>query len=43
MIYLKNYKEEEIAIGFIDEARPQNTANTVKTSNDAYRAIVAII
>ena len=23
-------KEEEIAIGFIDEARPQNTANTVK-------------
>ena len=26
----KGIKEEEIAIGFIDEARPQNTANTVK-------------
>ncbi len=26
----KGVKEEEIAIGFIDEARPQNTANTVK-------------
>ncbi len=26
----KGIKKEEIAIGFIDEARPQNTANTVK-------------
>jgi len=26
----KGIKEDEIAIGFIDEARPQNTANTVK-------------
>ena len=26
----KGIKEEEISIGFIDEARPQNTANTVK-------------
>lgn len=26
----KGINEEEIAIGFIDEARPQNTANTVK-------------
>jgi transposase len=26
----KGIKEEKIAIGFIDEARPQNTANTVK-------------
>jgi transposase len=26
----KGIKDEEIAIGFIDEARPQNTANTVK-------------
>ena len=26
----KCIKEEDIAIGFIDEARPQNTANTVK-------------
>jgi transposase len=26
----KGIKQEEIAIGFIDEARPQNTANTVK-------------
>jgi hypothetical protein len=26
----KGIKEEEIALGFIDEARPQNTANTVK-------------
>jgi len=26
----KGIKEEDIAIGFIDEARPQNTANTVK-------------
>jgi transposase len=26
----KGIKEEEIAIGFIDETRPQNTANTVK-------------
>jgi hypothetical protein len=26
----KGIKEEEIAIGFIDEARPQKTANTVK-------------
>jgi len=27
---VKGIKEEEIAIGFIDGARPQNTANTVK-------------
>jgi len=26
----KGIEEDEIAIGFIDEARPQNTANTVK-------------
>jgi transposase len=26
----KGIKEEEIAIGFIDETRPQNTANTIK-------------
>ena len=26
----KGIKDEEIALGFIDEARPQNTANTVK-------------
>jgi len=26
----KGIREEEIALGFIDEARPQNTANTVK-------------
>jgi transposase len=26
----KGIKEDEIAIGFIDESRPQNTANTVK-------------
>jgi transposase len=26
----KGIKEEEIALGFIDESRPQNTANTVK-------------
>jgi hypothetical protein len=26
----KGISEEEIAIGIIDEARPQNTANTVK-------------
>jgi hypothetical protein len=26
----KGIKDEEIAIGFIDEAKPQNTANMVK-------------
>ncbi|GAB6162846.1 hypothetical protein JCM12298_29950 [Desulfothermus naphthae] len=26
----KGFKEEEIAIGFIDETSPQNTANTVR-------------
>ena len=26
----KGINDEEIAIGFIDETRPQNTANTVK-------------
>lgn len=30
MLKEKGIKEEETAIGFIDEARPQNTANTVK-------------
>jgi putative transposase len=30
LLKAKGIKEEEIAIGFIDEARPQNTANTVK-------------
>jgi len=33
----KGYKREEIAIGFIDESSPQNTANTVRvwSSDDA--------
>ena len=26
----EGYKSEEIAIGFIDESSPQNTANTVR-------------
>jgi transposase len=30
LLKTKGIKEEEIAIGFIDEARPQNTANTAK-------------
>jgi putative transposase len=30
MLREKGIKEDEIALGFIDEARPQNTANTVK-------------
>ena len=30
LIKAKGIKEEEIAIGFIDETRPQNTPNTVR-------------
>jgi hypothetical protein len=30
LLRAKGIKEEEIAIGFIDEARPQDTANTAK-------------
>jgi transposase len=30
LLKAKGIKEDEIAIGFIDEARPQNTANTAK-------------
>jgi transposase len=30
LLKAKGIKEEDIAIGFVDEARPQNTANTVK-------------
>jgi putative transposase len=30
LLKAKGFKEEEIVMGFIDEARPQNTANTAK-------------